>query len=130
MSDSANSRNSSVPDCEQIIAALPRTLRGLARRVGPAGAVELAQRVGGQRVYVCRGGRLSRLVRPELVEALIAERVSGAFDVPLATALETMLRDRAIRADAAAGIDRDTLVDRYGLGARQIRKIVKDGGRA
>lgn len=124
-SNSRNSRNSSPLDCDRIIAALPKSMQELAGRIGPAGVFELMQKVGGRRVYVSRGRKLSALIRPELLEALISVRGFGHFNMPLRTKLEKVLRNDALRADAAAGLSRDILIDRYGVTYRHLRRIIK-----
>lgn len=108
--------------------ALPQGLNELRDVIGPAGAVALAQRRGGQALYVPRrfkpdhwlAGLIGEAELGRFVEAYGGDRVS----VPKIDAVLRQLRERELKAERGRGASIAVLAARFGLTRRRILQIL------
>lgn len=120
-------------DERAILAAMSPVAREIVSAIGLPATLELLwQRgLGGKRLVIpARLTDTSPLVAQVGMDAAqrLVEHMGGPIqriiDLPMLVPLRRLLRDNAIRADFDAGVSENTLVDRYGMPGRTIRKIL------
>lgn len=122
---------------EEVTAKMCSSARALVETIGFEPALRFLKRYGGQRVFIPRtlpqspDHWLMREFGPELAAALVRYFDGAHVEVPLLSSVERLLRDNAVRADfddlCAEGNPDPvrTLVERYGLTQRYLRKVLK-----
>lgn len=121
-----------VSDTERsaIMAVLPGRARELVDAIGFLPTIRMLLEVGGERVVIPvvvpssdDSVLVSKLGR-ETVEKLVSACPGDRFDMPRVTSIERLLRDNAIRADFDGGASMRTLVRRYQMTDRHLRKLL------
>jgi len=101
----------------------------VSRIIGQEAADELVMAYGGRRLYVparIRQGHPLAMRLGQGPATLLAQAFGGDYiDVPTRRAHDIRERNRAIRAEYAAGATQSALADLYGLTVRQIRNITR-----
>lgn len=121
-------------DDRAIVFAMPALGRELVGALGLMPTLALLRKFGGMRAFVPAklsddpselvSSLLAALGRPT-VKALIERFGGNLLELPLMASVERVLRDNALRAEFDAGAGVRTLVARYGLTNRTIRKLLK-----
>jgi len=109
-------------------ADLPETLKQVSEVIGFELTLKIVERWGGQRFYIPKHVVLtSDLVEVIGIEAALKlswQLGEWQFEVPTCAQMQRVARNRAIRKDAAAGMSRNAMSQKYGLALRALRQII------